>query len=219
MKLLEYIYANKALKRAVHTLLMDPVRTRPRWYVRMMQFLYVRRGRGSIIYRSVRRDLVPFRKCIIGSYSVIESFSVLNNAVGDISIGDNTRVGIGNVLIGPLSIGAKVNIGQHVLISGLDHVYEDVEIPIADQGVAVNPVAIADDVWIGGNAAILPGVSIGVHAVVAAGAVVTRDVPPYTVVAGNPARIVKQWDARQKVWRRPDEMGEQSAVTKQDDTI
>jgi maltose O-acetyltransferase len=53
-------------------------------------------------------------------------------------------------------------------------------------------VRIGDDVWIGGHATILPGVTIGDGAVVAAGAVVTKDVPPYTVVAGVPARVVKK---------------------------
>ena len=151
----KYIYQYKFLKRLVHWLIMDPIRTRPRWYVRLLQFSYVKRGAGSVIYSTVRRDLVPFRKCTIGAKSVVESFAVLNNAVGDICIGNYTRIGIGNTIIGPVIIGDKVNIGQNVLISGLNHSYEDIDIPIADQGVLVKPITIADDVWIGGNAVIL----------------------------------------------------------------
>lgn len=196
----QYIYQNKSLKRLLHGLIMSPTRTRPRWYVRMLQFLYVKRGRGSVIYNSVRRDLVPFRQCSIGTRSVVESFSVLNNAVGDLHIGDHTRIGIGNTIIGPVTIGHQVNIGQHVLISGLNHNYEDVHICIAEQGVSVAPVTIADDVWIGGNVVILAGVRIGQHAVIGAGSVVTKDVPAYSVVVGNPARIIKQFDFKTNNW-------------------
>lgn len=197
-----YIDNNKRAKHFLHWLIMHPIRTRPRWYVRFFQFLYIKRGRHSVIYNSVRRDIVPFRRCVIGSRSVIESFSVLNNAVGDLLIGDNTRVGIGNTIIGPVAIGNKVNIAQHVLISGINHNYEDITSPIADQGITATPVTIADNVWIGANAVILPGINIGTHAVVGAGSVVTKDVEPYTVVAGNPARVIKRWDSEQQKWRR-----------------
>ncbi|MEN5088381.1 acyltransferase [Sphingobacterium faecium] len=196
----QYIYQNKSLKHLVHWLIMSPTRTRPRWYVRMLQFLYVKRGRGSVIYNSVRRDLVPFRQCSIGMRSVVESFSVLNNAVGDLHIGDHTRIGIGNTIIGPVTIGHQVNIGQHVLISGLNHRYEDVQISIAEQGVSVAPVTIADDVWIGGNVVILAGIRIGQHAVIGAGSVVTRDVPAYSVALGNPAKVVKTYDFNLNCW-------------------
>lgn len=202
MGIKSYIYGHERLKRLLHWLVMHPVRTRPRWYIRLLQFLYVKRGRHSVIYGSVRRDLVPFRQCAIGSYTVIESFSVLNNAVGDLHIGDHSRIGIGNTVIGPAYIGDYVHSGQHVLISGLNHHYEDVDRTIVEQGVRVDAVHIADNVWIGANAVILPGVHIGEHAVIAAGAVVTRHVAPRTVVAGNPARAVKYWDSEQQQWMR-----------------
>ena len=61
-------------------------------------------------------------------------------------------------------------------------------------------MTIADDVWIGGNVVILAGISIGEHAVIGAGSVVTKDVPPYSVVVGNPAKIVKKYDFNLNVW-------------------
>jgi acetyltransferase-like isoleucine patch superfamily enzyme len=131
---------------------------------------------------------------------VVESFAVLNNAVGDLFIGNNSRIGISNTIIGPVTIGNKVNIGQNVLISGLNHTYEDVTKAIADQGVSTAAVTIADDVWIGGNVVILAGISIGEHAVIGAGSVVTKDVPPYSVVVGNPAKIVKKYDFNLNAW-------------------
>lgn len=202
MGIRSYIDNNKRAKHFLHWLIMHPIRTRPRWYIRLLQFLYIKRGRHTVIYNSVRRDVVPFRRCIIGSRSVIESFSVLNNAVGDLLIGDDTRIGIGNTIIGPVTIGNKVNIAQHVVISGLNHNYEDITSPIANQGITATPITIADNVWIGANAVILPGISIGQHTVIGAGSVVTKDVEPYTVAAGNPARIVKMWDFEQQKWRK-----------------
>lgn len=202
MGLKDKIKSSPRLKKVIHSLLMHPVRTRPRWYLRLFQFLYVRRGRRSVIYCSVRRDLVPFRKCEIGAYSVVESFSLLNNAVGDLIIGDHSRIGVGNTVIGPVCIGDYVHIGQHVLISGLNHSYERVDIKISEQGITVKQVTIDSNVWIGANVVILPGITIGQHSVVGAGSVVTKDVPPFTVVAGNPARIVKQWDATQQKWTK-----------------
>jgi acetyltransferase-like isoleucine patch superfamily enzyme len=64
-------------------------------------------------------------------------------------------------------------------------------------------VTIADDVWIGGNVVILAGISIGKHAVIGAGSVVTKDVPPYSVVVGNPAKIVKKYDFNLNAWIKP----------------
>ncbi|WP_312364685.1 DapH/DapD/GlmU-related protein [Sphingobacterium sp.] len=200
MGLKEKIMHSPRLKRWLHTVLMHPVRTRPRWYLRLFQFLYVHKGRGAVIYRSVRKDLVPFRKCQIGSRTVVESYSLINNAVGDLIIGSNSRIGFGNTVIGPVSIGDYVQIGQHVLISGLNHKYENINITIAEQGIEVSPVKIDNNVWIGANAVILAGVTIGEHCVVGAGSVVTKDVPPYSVVIGNPAKVVKKWDDQQRKW-------------------
>ncbi|MGJ1322026.1 DapH/DapD/GlmU-related protein [Sphingobacterium faecium] len=103
-------------------------------------------------------------------------------------------------MIGPVTIGDHVHIGQHVLISGLNHSYEQVDLKISDQGVTVNQICIDSNVWIGANVVILPGVHIGEHSVVGAGSVVTRDVAPFTVVVGNPARCVKKWDPVQHKW-------------------
>ncbi|WP_286778849.1 MULTISPECIES: acyltransferase [Sphingobacterium] len=202
MGLKEKVMHSPGLKKWLHGVLMHPVRTRPRWYVRLFQFLFVSKGSGAVIYRSVRRDLVPFRKCHIGARSVVESFSLINNAVGDLIVGNNSRIGVGNTVIGPVRIGDNVQVGQHVLISGLNHRYEDVSTAIAQQGVEVAEVRIDNNVWIGANAVILAGVSIGEHCVVGAGAVVTKSIPPFSVSVGNPAKVVKKWDARQNKWIR-----------------
>ena len=136
-------------------------------------------------------DTPPYRQFSLGDYSVVESYSCINNAVGDVIIGDHTRVGLHNTVIGPVTIGNHVNLAQGITVTALNHNFEDKELRIDEQGVSTNPVIIGDDIWIGANAVILPGVTIGNHSVVAAGAVVTKDVPPHTLVAGVPAKIIK----------------------------
>ena len=183
---------NPKLKRFVDWLIMNQVETRPRWYIRLLAPLYQHRGRHSVIHRSVRMDTPPYRKFSLGDYSVIESFTCINNAVGDVIISDHTRVGIHNTIIGPVNIGSHVNLAQGITITALNHNFADTEKRIDEQGVSTTPVVIEDDVWIGANAVVLPGVRIGTHSVVAAGAVVTKDVPPHSIVAGIPAKLIKK---------------------------
>ena len=160
----------------------------------MLAPLYQDRGRGSKIYWSVRMDTPPYRLFSLGRNSVVESYSCINNAVGDVLIGSNTRIGIHNTIIGPVTIGDNVNLAQGITVTALNHNFEDTSKRIDEQGISTKPVEIKDDVWIGANAVILPGVTIGSHAVVAAGAVVTTDVPDNTVVGGVPAKIIRQID-------------------------
>jgi len=180
------------LKRTLDWLIMNQRDARPRWYVRLLAPLYQQRGRGSKIYRSVRMDTPPYRRFALGRNSVVESFSCINNAVGDVVIGDYTRVGLHNTIIGPVTIGHHVNLAQGITVTALNHNFADITRRIDQQGVATSPVVIDNDVWIGANAVILPGVTIGSHAVVAAGAVVTKDVPGNCIVAGVPAKIIKR---------------------------
>lgn len=179
------------LKKTIDYLIMNQRDARPRWYIRLLAPLYQHRGRGSKIYRSVRMDTPPYRHFSLGRQSVIESFCCINNAVGDVVIGDHTRIGIHNTIIGPVTIGSHVNLAQGITVTALNHNFEDSDKRIDEQGVATNQVVIDDDVWIGANAVVLPGVTIGKHSVVAAGAIVTKDVPPHSLVAGVPAKIIK----------------------------
>ena len=179
------------MKRLLDYLMMNQRDARPRWYVRLLAPLYQHRGRGSKIYHSVRMDTPPYRHFWLGKHSVIESFCCINNAVGDVTIGDYTRIGIHNTIIGPVCIGNHVNLAQGITITALNHNFEDTSKRIDEQGISTKPVVIGDDVWIGANAVVLPGVTIGSHCVVAAGAVVTKDVPDHTLVGGVPAKIIK----------------------------
>lgn len=184
--------ANPRLKKWIDYLIMNQRDARPRWYIRVLAPLYQERGRESKIYWSVRMDTPPYRFFSLGHNSVIESYSCINNAVGDVIIGNHTRIGIHNTIIGPVTIGNHVNLAQGITVTALNHNFSDTTKRIDEQSISTKHVTIEDDVWIGANAVILPGVTIGQHAVVAAGAVVTSDVPANTVVGGVPARIIKK---------------------------
>ena len=179
------------LKRWIDYLIMNQRDARPRWYVRLLAPLYQHRGRGSKIYHSVRMDTPPYRRFWLGRRSVVESYCCINNAVGDVTIGDYTRIGIHCTVIGPVCIGSHVNLAQGITVTALNHNFGDAARRIDEQGVSTKPVVIGDDVWIGANAVILPGVAIGNHCVIAAGAVVTKDVPDYTLAGGVPAKTIK----------------------------
>lgn len=188
----EKLKNNPKLKKFIDWVIMNQVETRPRWFIRLLAPLYQHRGKRSVIHRSARMDTPPYRIFSLGNYSVIESFACINNAVGDVIIGDHTRIGLHNTIIGPVEIGNHVNLAQGITVTALNHNFSDTSKRIDEQGVSTNPVTIEDDVWVGANAVILPGVTIGEHCVVAAGAVVTKDVPPHSLVAGVPAKVIKQ---------------------------
>ena len=183
---------NPKWKKFMDWVIMNQVETRPRWFIRMLAPLYQHRGRHAVIHHSVRMDTPPYRQFHLGDYSVIESFCCINNAVGDVVIGDYTRIGLHNTIIGPATVGSHVNLAQGITVTALNHNFADLNKRIDEQGITTNAVTIEDDVWIGANAVVLPGVTIGNHCVVAAGAVVTRDVPPHSLVAGVPAKVIKQ---------------------------
>ena len=183
---------NSFIKQLLYRAIMNDTLCRPRWYIRIIAPLYQKRAWSSHVYHSVRMDTPPFHQFTLGKKSVVESFSCINNACGDVNIGNETRIGLHNTIIGPVEIGNHVNIAQGVVVTALNHGTEDPTTYFIYQKIKTKPIKIDNDVWIGANATILPGTRIGSHSVVAAGAVVTGDVPPNTVVAGIPARVIKK---------------------------
>jgi acetyltransferase-like isoleucine patch superfamily enzyme len=108
--------------------------------------------------------------------------------------------------IGPycyIGCSGKIEIGEHVLMSprvsmfAENHVFDRTDVPMRDQGVIRQEIIVENDCWLASGSIILAGVRIGKGAIVAAGAVVTKDVPSYAVVGGSPARILR--------WRKPEE--------------
>jgi acetyltransferase-like isoleucine patch superfamily enzyme len=151
-------------------------------------------------------DLLPFNHFSLGKNSTVEDFTVINNGMGDVLIGDGVRIGLSNVIIGPVKIGNNTILAQNVVISGLNHGYSDISLPIKSQPCSKAEIIINDDCWIGANVVITAGTIIGKHAIVAAGSVVTKDVPPYSIVAGNPSRIIKQYNFITQSWDKINEI-------------
>jgi acetyltransferase-like isoleucine patch superfamily enzyme len=203
MSITSFIKENPKIKSLVHWLLIPKYQARPRLWVQWFVNPFVHKyGKGSVVRRRTRMDVVPFQPFTLGDYSTIEDFCTINNGVGPVHIGKHVRVGMGNVVIGPVTIGDHVIMAQNIVLSGLNHGYEDPETPIQYQPVTTNPIVIEEACWIGANAVITAGVTIGKHAVVAGGSVVTKNVPPYCVVGGNPARILKRFNPSLKIWEK-----------------
>lgn len=109
-----------------------------------------------------------------------------------IEIGDNSGIGVNCEVVGPVKIGNDVMMGPEVIILTSRHKFDDISIPMRLQGYKEPAVVkIDDDVWIGTRAIIMPGVHIGKGAIIGANAIVTKDVPAYAIVGGNPAKIIK----------------------------
>lgn len=195
------INQNPRLKKFIHRMIFN--NARPRWWVKhIINPLVFRHGKGAIIRHQTVMNVSPINQFYLGIDSIIEEYSVLDNGVGEIIIGNHTRIGLRNTIIGPVQIGNHVILAQNVVLSGLNHNYEDISLPIHLQGINVAPIIIEDDAWIAANSIITAGVTIGKHAIVAGGSVVTKNVPPYTIVAGNPAKIIKKYEYESRKWIR-----------------
>ena len=130
--------------------------------------------------------------CQIAPYAIVQ---------GNVEIGARSSVQAYTIVVGygndgdpagKVKIGNDVRIASHCMILGANHRFDDTTKPIGKQGLIRRDIVIEDDVWIAGRVNIVAGVTIGHGSVVAAGAVVTHDVPPYSVVAGVPARVIKK---------------------------
>ena len=131
-----------------------------------------------------------------GRITVGDNTSVAPGAImqGDISIGNNSSVqaycNIVGYKGGEIKIGNFVRIAAYTVIIGANHRFDDPDIPICKQGMAPAPIVIEDNVWIGARVSVIAGVTIGEGSVIGAGAVVTKDIPPYSVAVGVPARVI-----------------------------
>ena len=150
---------------------------------------------GRVAYR-LRRLLCKaiFLEC---EDNIVVGSNVYFGSGFEFKIGDFSELGMNAYLSRDVEIGRHVLMGPNVTILTYNHEFEDPAVLIHDQGYrARKPVRVGNDVWIGASSIILPGVSIGDGAIVAAGSVVTRPIPALAVVAGNPARIMRQLGSR-----------------------
>ena len=203
ISLKKFIKSNSYLKKFIHLCLIPKYQNRPRTWVKwFINPFYHSKGTGAVICRRTRLDVLPFQPFSLGNYSTIEDFVTINNGVGAVVIGNNTRIGMGNVIIGPINIGNNVILAQNIVLSGLNHEYAKPDVPIYLQGITVAQITIEADCWIGANVVVVAGVTIGKHSIIGAGAVVTKSIPPYSVAIGNPAKIIKQYNFTTKLWEK-----------------
>lgn len=138
----------------------------------------------------IRSFLMKQLLCQIGKNVLISHDVMFTNAF-ETKIGNRTGIGI-HSKIGTVIIGNDCMIAEQCLIYSHNHKFNRNDVPIGEQGYDEDkPVIIGDNVWIGGRVTILPGVRIGNGSVVGAGSVVTKNVNPNSVVAGNPARFIR----------------------------
>ena len=110
-----------------------------------------------------------------------------------VSLGDNSGIGLNAKIPSGVTIGNDVMMGPDCMMFTANHKTDDVTVPMRTQGFTpIDPIVIEDDVWIGARVTIMKGVHIGKGSVIAAGAVVTHDVEPYSVVGGVPAKLIRK---------------------------
>lgn len=147
---------------------------------------------GGRIYKKIRYLLLKklFKKC--GKNVNIENNAYIGDPK-DISIGDNSGIGSYCQLYGAITIGKDVMIAPEVIMLTRNHKFSRKDIPMRLQGMEKEkPIIIEDDVWIGTRVIIMPGVKIKKGSIIAAGSVVTKDVEPYSIVGGVPAKLIRK---------------------------
>lgn len=145
----------------------------------------------SLGSKYIRAFLVKRFICSCGINLNVETGVLLSPYI---SIGDNCLIGENCQIRRNVILGDDVLLAQNVSLISFKHNYDRVDMPIRLQGESFGSIQIGNDVWVGINAVILPDVKIGDHAIVAAGAVVTKDVPDWAIVGGVPAKLIRYRD-------------------------
>jgi acetyltransferase-like isoleucine patch superfamily enzyme len=172
--------------------------------VRIYHARHIRAGRrlnleeGCEIVGLSKQGIVFGDRCTVGRLASIRPTNVLIDEPGEgMRMGDHSNIGsycyIG--CSGFVSIGSGVMMGQRVNLLAENHNYERTDRPMKDQGITRGSIIIEDDCWLGAGCSVLAGVRIGHGSIIAAGAVVTKDVPPLSIVGGVPARVIRQREA------------------------
>ena len=203
MSIIASIKSNPKIKRLVLWSIAPSRNPRPRWWVRCFLNPFIhKRGKGSTIRRRSRIDVFPWNRFEIGELTTIEDFTTINNGSGAVILGNRVRVGIGSVIIGPVTMGNGSGLGQHVFVSGFNHGYKDASKNSSVQKLDIRPVIIEDEAHIGANSVVTAGVTIGKRCQIGAGSVVTKSIPPYCVAVGNPCRVIKRFNPETNEWEK-----------------
>jgi acetyltransferase-like isoleucine patch superfamily enzyme len=203
VSLANLIKNNASLKKIASWMISADGGIRPRWWVRrLVNPFYHKRGKRTRIFSRARIDVMPFQVFELGDEVTLEDFTFINNGMGAVTIGDHSFIGAMNVLIGPISIGSHIMTAQNVVMSGLNHGFNQVTLGFRYQPCTTAPIVVGDGCWIGANVVVTAGVCIGKYCVIAAGSVVTKNMPDYCMAAGNPAKIIKQFNFNTQQWEK-----------------
>ncbi|MCC7176531.1 MAG: acyltransferase [Bryobacterales bacterium] len=136
------------------------------------------------------------RNTLVMHGSVLHVYNFRGIPHSGIRIGNSSLIGEYNVIRGQggVAIGDRVYTSPMVQMLAVNHIFDDPARPMVDQGITAQGIRVEDDVWIGSGAILTDGVTVGRGSVVAAGSVVTKDVPPHCVAAGVPARVIREID-------------------------
>jgi acetyltransferase-like isoleucine patch superfamily enzyme len=166
--------------------------------VRILYASGIQLGKGVFLDRGVYLHGLPNGISIgddsfVMHHSMLHVFNFRQLPQAGISIGKNCFIGEFNVIRGQggVTIGDGVYTGPMVQIVAVNHVYADPNRPIREQGITARGITIEDDVWLGANVVVVDGVTVGRGSIIGAGSVVTKDIPPYSIAVGSPAKPVK----------------------------
>jgi acetyltransferase-like isoleucine patch superfamily enzyme len=125
---------------------------------------------------------------------ILRGVTISTSPEGRVQIGNGVHIGEGSIIYSgvEIKIGDNVIMGPQNIIVDLDHRFQNLDIPINEQGMNGKEVSIEEDVWIASHCVIIKGVTIGKGSVIGAGSVVNKNIPPYSVAAGVPAKVIKK---------------------------
>jgi acetyltransferase-like isoleucine patch superfamily enzyme len=203
MSIISKIKSDPKLKSFILWAISPRRNPRPRLWVRWFLNPFIhKKGKGATIRGRSRIDVFPWNRFEIGDLTTIEDFTTVNNGSGAVILGNRVRVGIGSVIIGPVTMGNGSGLGQHVFVSGFNHGYKDATKNSSVQPLDLKPVIIEDEVHIGANSVVTAGVTIGRRTQIGAGSVVTKSIPPFSIAVGNPAKVIKRFNHDTGQWER-----------------
>jgi acetyltransferase-like isoleucine patch superfamily enzyme len=178
--------------------------------VRLRFASLIRLGRGCYIDENVYIHACPAgveigANTFVMHGAVLHVYNFRNLPNSGIRIGRDSLIGEYTIIRGQggVQIGDRVYTSPMTQLIAVNHVVDDPQKPFVEQGITAQGIIVEDDVWLGANAVVTDGVRIGKGAVVAAGAVVTQDVPPHTIVGGVPAKVIREIDGKWKSDRGP----------------
>lgn len=177
------------------------------WY----RFTFRHYGRRSLIIRPLQLDgtknISIGDRVVVGEGSWLAALPLTGSEQPNLEIGNRCSIGHFNHIYATREIVLEqaVLTADHVYISDNQHGYADIHQPVKDQPIRqLRPVRIGEGSWLGENVCVM-GASIGKHCVIGANAVVTRDVPDYSVAVGCPARVIKRYNPVTQQWQQTDD--------------